>query len=374
MIPGRGASPGRALGGTLAALLLIAAVPWSGCAPAADAPSGVEVERRTWQMGTSLAVRVHAPDRDGGIETAEAVFEEVARIESLISSWDTASGLSGLNGSPVGDPVRIEPELFDLLHRADRLAEEVGRAFDPAVGPLVDAWDLRGEGRTPSPDELDRALEAVRAGFHFDPDAGVVTRRHPDAWIDAGGFGKGAALDAVARVLEERELHGALVDFGGQALTLGERPEGGPWRIGVAHPERRQDFVVELRLGSGLSVATSGGSERPGHLLDPRSGGQLAPWGSVTVVSADPILADALATAFFVLGPEAALEWASDRTEFGLLILEARPTGLRARWTPAMEPFLDDASAEALRAPAEDRDTAGPQARALRLKPGSTAS
>ena len=121
-----------------------------------------------------------------------------------------------------------------------------------------------------------------------------ITERHPDAWIDAGAFGKGAGLEAAGRALAARSVRGALLDFGGQALTLGTRSEGGAWRIGVAHPARRREAVAELHVGGGLSVATSGGSERPGHLPDPRDGRQLPPWGSVTVVGTDPGYVDAV--------------------------------------------------------------------------------
>lgn len=315
-------------------------------------------------MGTSLTVRVAADDRTSAVEASDAALEEVARLEALISSWDSTTPLGRLNRAPVDRPVPVAPELLALLARADALADSTDRAFEPAVGPLVDAWDLRGGGRRPSAAEVERALEAVRAGFRFDPDAGTAVRLHGDAWIDAGGFGKGAALEAAAEVLEDAGVRSALLDFGGQALTVGERPDGAAWRIGVAHPARRDEPARTLRLGGGLSAATSGGSERPGHLLDPRTGRQLPAWGSVTVVSPDPVAADALATALFVLGPDDALRWARSRDGVGVLVLEELPdaggsAGLRAGWNPAMGRWLDpDTAGDSTLAPSAAPDTA----------------
>ncbi|HSR42192.1 MAG TPA: FAD:protein FMN transferase, partial [Longimicrobiales bacterium] len=345
-------SPGRRPAresGRGAVLAVVALLLSTGCS-SGGAPSAVEVERSALLMGTTLTARVVAGDRPHALAATEAVFDEVARVEALVSSWDSATALGRLNRAPADEPVPVDPELLALLLRADAVAEDVGRSFEPAVGPLVDAWDLRGDGRTPTPGELTDALTAVRAGFSFDRAAGTVTRRHPDAWIDAGAFGKGAALEAAGRILADLGVAAALLDFGGQVLTLGERPGGGPWRIGVAHPARRSEAVTELRVGPGLSVATSGGSERPGHLLDPLTGARLASWGSVTVVSGEAVTADALATGLFVVGPRAALAWAGDRPEVGVLVLDAdRDGGLTARWNPAMTAWLDTTAVGQLR-------------------------
>lgn len=203
----------------------------------------------------------------------------------------------------------------------------------------MDVRGLRTGGREPTAAEVEDALAAVRAGFRLDVAPGTATRLHEAAWIDAGGFGKGAGLRAAGERLRDLGVTDALLDFGGQGLVLGGADEGGGWRIAVAHPVRRSRPVATL-LVSDRSVATSGASERPGHLLDPRTGASLAAWGSVTVVHPDPLAADALSTGLYVLGPEAAAEWARGRTDVGVLILESGPDGLRARWNREMERWL----------------------------------
>jgi thiamine biosynthesis lipoprotein len=153
--------------------------------------------------------------------------------------------------------------------------------------------------------------------FELDPSASAVTRRDTLAWLDTGGFGKGAALREAGRLLRSRGVRSAILNFGGQVLALGQDERGAAWPVPVAHPSRRHEPAVRLLLRD-RSVSTSSQSERGvtvngrrlGHIVDPRSGEPVAPWGSVTVVAEDPVAADILSTALLVLGPDAALIWA----------------------------------------------------------------
>lgn len=338
-------SAGAALAGGLGACA-------SGPVPV---PEPVRVERELFAMGTALRLHAEVADARAGMAALEAAYEEVARLEGVLSSWRAETAMSRLNRAPVGEPVDVTPELFELLAEAEAWSEATGRAFEPAIGPLIDAWGLRGSGRRPTRGEIDSALVAVRAGFHFDPELRQAVRGHPRGWMDAGGYGKGAALRAAGRVLRERGVGAALLDFGGQVLALGA-PTGEPgWRIGVAHPAQREQTVAELMIRD-ASVATSGASqrfvqvdgERLGHLLDPRTGRPAAAWGSVTVVAGDALAADALATGLYVLGPERAMDWARGREDVGVLVLEQGDGGVVPRHNDAMRHWLRPAPTEAM--------------------------
>ncbi|NIP57003.1 MAG: hypothetical protein GWM92_02595 [Gemmatimonadetes bacterium] len=309
------------------------------------------MEREAYLMGTRLRLRIAAPDRSRALSGSEAALAAVERLEARLSTWRRGTEMERANRARVGKPVVLSGRLGSLLAEAFRWAEATGGAFDPAVGALVDAWDVRGAGRRPTPPELKRALAATgETGIRLDPAAGTLTRLDEAAWVDPGGFGKGAALQRARDALVERGLDRALLDFGGQVLTLGsETGDGTGWPVAVAHPSARERPVVSLRIRD-ASVATTGtserfvevGGERVGHVLDPRSGRPVAPWGSVTVVARDPVAADALSTALYVLGPDDALVWARGRHDLGILVLESMETGeLRARWSPAMERWLD---------------------------------
>ena len=312
--------------------------------------SAVEVERETYVMGTLLKASVTASSRDLGLAAIEAVFEEMGRWENVLSSWRDDSELSRLNSAALDVPQNVSPELLALLGEVHRWAEQSGGAFDPAVGPLIDAWDLRGEGKLPSEAELAAALEKTGLGaFEVDEAAGHVIRRRDGAWMTAGGFGKGAALRAVRAILVDMGVEAAALDFGGQLLIIGSPKNGEGLVAGVAHPSRRTEVFAKLKAQGG-SVATSAASERfvevdggrYGHILDPRTGWPVPAWGSVTVMTDDPLVADMAATTLFVLGPDEGMAVAEGWKDVAVLFLRQEGDTVTVSWTDAMEPWLLD--------------------------------
>jgi thiamine biosynthesis lipoprotein len=293
-------------------------------AGAASSSRHVWVERQGYVMGTRLDVRVSAGERSSGFEAIEAAFAEVRRTERLLSSWRPDSDIGRVNAAPAGQPVAVPAELVELLEEVGTWSRATSGAFDPAVGALVDAWDLRGNGRCPSDDELRAALQHTGLELvELDRERSTIARQSANVWLDAGGFGKGQALRGVRRVLDSAGVTAARVNFGGQLLAWGAASDGGVWSVPVAHPVERERPVFTLRV-SDRSVATSGQSERPDHVLDPQSGRPVPPWGSVTVVARDPLVADVLATALFVMGLDSARAWAESRDDVGVLLLALR--------------------------------------------------
>jgi len=308
---------------------------------------GVTVEREVWLMGSPLRVRVAATDAGEGAAAIEAALLAVEELEAELSSWLPSSDLGRLRAAPAGEAVRLGPRTAALLAEARAWSDRTGGAFDPAVGSLVDAWDLRGAGRTPDEREIAAALRA--SGWdrvRLDVGAGTVARRDPATWIDAGGFGKGTALRGAAEALGRAGIRTALLDFGGQLLVRGDDPSGtsAGWAVALSHPARRDSALLTGRLLRG-SLATSGQSERGvdldtgriGHLFDPRTGAPVPAWGSVAVVADDPLAADALATALFVMGPEEGARWIADRDDAGAVFLLDRPGGAELLAAGALE-------------------------------------
>jgi thiamine biosynthesis lipoprotein len=305
------------------------------------------VERSAYLMGTTLRIRVIAEERSDATSAIESAFREVARWEDLLSTWRPDTELSRLNAAPPGTAVPLSPSVTVTLLETRRWSLRTEQAFDPAVGALIDAWDLRGAGVAPSDTDIDSALAAT--GFHHfrvDSLAGTATRMHADAWLDSGAFGKGLAVRAVRQALMEQGIANAFLDFGGQIVVLGSPASDQRWTISVAHPERRRVPVLTLSLQPGQSAATTSISERQaevdgrrvGHVLDPRTGRPAAGWGSVTVVAGDPLVADVLSTALFVMGPKRALEWADLYPEVGVVVVPSA-TGL-PQWSRSLDPAV----------------------------------
>jgi thiamine biosynthesis lipoprotein len=321
-----------------------------------DCNAGTTVERTAWLMGTSLRVEACAANRVDGVAAIETVFGAVRETEARLSTWRADSDLSRLNDGPVLDWVAVSPATASILREVSAWSEETGGAFDPAVGAALDAWDLRGEGRVPGDAELVAATSSVGSAAWEIDDLRPRVRRLVATRLDAGGFGKGAGLRAAVDSIERHALESIVLDFGGQLVVRGTDAAAGR-AIAVAHPQRRDDPAVLLWLAN-LSAATTSASERHvetsagrvGHVLDPRSGRPVPGWGSVTVVHADPLVADILSTALFVMGPDEALRWSRARPDVGVLILEADSLGaLVVRTNAALEDLAT------VRLPKEDR-------------------
>ena len=303
--------------------------------PLVPCGTGVEVTRHAWAMGTELVVEVRAASGEVAAAASEAILVEVERYDALLSTWAPTTPLSALNRADAGRPLELPAEVLELLAETAEWTRRTGRAFDPTIGAIVDAWDLRGSGRVPTADELAVARGAAGPGaFSVDRRRGVAIRHREGVWIDSGAFGKGAALRAVASVLQHFDVAAATVNLGGQVLIHGP---GCPRRISVADPGGGPGRIFEMEVVAS-SVATSGHSERPGHLLDPRSGQRTPAWGSVTIIDRDPLAADVLATALYVMGPDAGITWATEADVAALFVVD-REDGRATTWSPALERF-----------------------------------
>jgi len=314
---------------------------------AATAVQGPEtVERSLHAMGTTWTLAVEGPTRSEALLASEAAVAALEAVEARLSTWRPGSELAQLNAAPVGQPVALSPELGDWLQRAWAWSTATAGAFDPAVAPLVRAWDLRGSGRRPTPAEREEAQQASgAAAWDWSALPERVTRLDAAAGLEEGGFGKGAGLDAALEALKGAGATSARLDLGGQVavLTTATPETTEPLRYAIAHPTERRRGVLAIDLTSG-SVATSGNSERGlvvdgarlGHLLDPRTGLPAEDFGSVSVWCTNALDADCLSTALYVLGPERALRFAHETEGVEAVVLEGQGAHLRARATTGL--------------------------------------
>ncbi|MDH3205496.1 MAG: FAD:protein FMN transferase [Gemmatimonadota bacterium] len=296
------------------------------------------VEREAWLMGTRFHVVIEGVDRATADRLGESMLREVERIDALLNTWDPSTPLGRLNQAPPSSWTDVDGELAALLRESSGWADATSGAFDTRIGALIDAWDLRGSGRSPQAGELAAALAASGPNAVELGERGLM-RSSGAAWMDSGGFGKGAALRAARRLMDESPVPSearVLLDLGGQVLAFA--PFASPWIVDVAHPLRRFESAATLSVHDG-SASTSGSSERGRHILDPRSGLPVDPWGSVTVVDADAYTADALSTALYVMGPRTGIAWA-EQAGVAALFLELDGETVRPAWTSAMEPWL----------------------------------
>lgn len=269
-------------------------------------------------MGVSFRLVLYAPDEASANKAAQAALERVGYLNTLMSDYDSESELMRLcRNSSSGSPVRVSSELFFVLQRSLEMSRLSLGAFDITVGPAVRLWRrARRRHELPSTERLDAARQLV--GYQMvrlDAQRQTVELAHPGMRLDLGGIAKGYAADEALKVLKSHGIGRAMIDASGD-IVLGDPPPGEHgWRIGIAPLESPEAEPSRFLVLNNASVATSGDAfqhveidgVRYSHIIDPKTGLGLTRPASVTVIAADGITSDSLASAVNVLGPEKGL-------------------------------------------------------------------
>lgn len=265
------------------------------------------------QLGTTVTITVLHTDEASARIAVEAAFDEMERIEQIMSVYDKESLISHLNRTGKLEGRDADPEILYILQKAHDFSRLSEGAFDITVKPLLDLYQgaFSERGEPPGPDEIERALQ--RVGFKRVAVMGGTITLQEGTQITLGGIAKGYAIDRAVSILQERGIEHGLVDVGGDMRSFGSK-NGEPWNIALQNPRDRNDYAAFIPLREG-AVATSGDYERYfdrereyHHIVDPRTGYSATGLISVTIVAATALEADALATAVFVLGATGGME------------------------------------------------------------------
>ncbi|MEW6542607.1 MAG: FAD:protein FMN transferase [Nitrospirota bacterium] len=285
-----------------------------GCAHAPD-QAPVVLKRAQMQMGTLVQITVVAPTERIAQEAATAGFQEIRRLEELLSTWIPASELSRVNAAAGREPVRVSPDTFLVLQRSLDIARLTEGGFNIAVGPAVEAWSVTERQKVPGDSELE-ALQPLLdvAQIRLDEGAGAVFLARAGMRVDVGGIGKGFAADRAVEAMKSAGATAGVVALSGDIKTFGRLPDGAPFLFGIQHP-RRPGVLARVTLQD-EAISTAGDYERYferdgvryHHILDPRTLKPARGCQSVTVVAAEGIMADGLDTGIFVMGPERGME------------------------------------------------------------------
>jgi thiamine biosynthesis lipoprotein len=271
------------------------------------------VQKTETIMGTEVTVTVVAPSEKEGVAAIDAAMAEIKRFDDMMSLYKDTSEITRVNLSAGRQPVKVSPEMIEVVEVAARISDLTSGAFDVTVGPLAVLWQMRlKEKKVPTDGEI--ALARSRVGYRnivIDKSASTLYLKKPDMIMDLGGVAKGYAADKAAAVLKKRGIANGIVAIAGDIRVMGKRPDGSPWRIGVQHPREADKTLAVLDL-SDKSISTSGDYERfqivkkkrYHHILDPRTGKPSEGLISVTVVGDSGALVDPLTTALFIVGVE----------------------------------------------------------------------
>ena len=334
----------------LAALFLLPLL--FACTPA---PEHQLTELQGPTMGTFYSVQV--VDLPQAIEPEglqDRIDAELGLINDSMSTYRNASELSRFNRSQSTDWFTVSPELAWLVEEAIWASEASDGSFDITVGPLVNLWGFGPDGdidAVPTDDEIAQAQERIgyrKLSVQLDPPA--LRKTDPALYLDLSAIAKGYGVDRIAALLDEAGITNYLVEIGGELRGRGHNDRGLPWRIAIERPNPGEEREVQkiIRLHDD-AMATSGDyrnffeqdGKRYSHTIDPTTGRPLTHGlASVTVLAPRAARADALATAFLVLGPEAGVALAESLATPALFIVRT-PEGYSEIQTSAFAAYLE---------------------------------
>jgi thiamine biosynthesis lipoprotein len=270
-------------------------------------------------MACAYAIEAYA---EAGVDlrsVVEAAFDEVDRIDRLMSHYKADSPLSRINREASRHPVAVDPELFDFIASALDYTGESEGAFDVTVGPLMKAWGFfRGENRVPDASELAAVRRRVGANHvTLDRATRTIAFDAEGVELDLGGIAKGYAVDRTAGLLRQRRVSAALISAGGSSVYgLGAPPGREAWQVKVQDPVDATKTALSVSLKN-RSLSIAGSSEKSftangvtyTHIMDPRTGQPVQGMLSVAVATPSATAGDALDDAFFVLGADGSTQY-----------------------------------------------------------------
>lgn len=267
-------------------------------------------------MGTVMTHKAFGPHAE---DSLAAVCGEIVRLEGLLSRFLFDSEISRINESAGANTEKICNETYEVLSKAVEFSRQFSGCFDVTIEPLVTLWN-RFKESLEEPDDQEIKQELLLVNYRdliLDPWKMTAGLNHVGQSIDLGGIGKGYAANKILEIYKKFEILSAYSNLGGNVVTLGSKPDGSPWHVGIQHP-REEDRLIGLVPAVNQAVVTSGDyqrwytdnqGKRHHHILDPRTG-HPAESGliSVSIVAEDAMEADALSTAIFVTGMDKGLE------------------------------------------------------------------
>lgn len=310
----------------------------------------VTVSREGFSMNTVISISA-----TGREEAARpALDESLALLNHLndeLSLYQEDSTLSKINARAGGEALSVPPDVFSAVAKAQEMCQLTEGVFNPLIGPITKLWKINqnpdepGAYSLPEPASLDAALALTAPdGLELSPaqaGGGTVRLARRGAALDLGGIAKGYASTEIVKLLNARGISSALVNLGGNVHILGTKG-GAPWNIGIRNPinETTDPIALVLAVGDperrGIAVVTSGGYERYrivngvrySHFFDPRTGMPVQnDILSATLVTPDGSMADALATAFMIMGSERAMTFLAAHPGLGAVLIRRDVSG-----------------------------------------------
>mgnify|MGYP006110862981 FL=1 len=306
-------------------------------------------------MGTTYSVKINA---DNAFveknQISDDIDEILSEINQSMSTYIKESELSNINFSTISDWQSISDDLFEVIDHAINVSLKTNGAFDITIAPLVNLWGF-GPDKLQNKIPTDEIIELTKKNTGYkkisiDKSLKKISKLDPNLHIDLSGIAKGFAVDKIARYLDKRGFKNYLVEIGGELIGKGLNKDNEIWQIGIENPDNNSDTIKRIIQLKDMAMATSGNymnyfekdGVRYSHTINPVTGKPIKhKLASVTVLDNSAMNADALATAFMVLGPEKALSLANNLKIAVYLIIKDGKS-FEEKYNDYFTPYLSD--------------------------------
>lgn len=310
----------------LTILIALVSINIAGCGKSEEKKESTLAKRELFAMDTYMTLSAYGEKSEAALEEAVA---EIERLDSLLSTGDSQSEvyIVNENGSEI-----LSEDTAAIIEKSLELYESTEGNFDITIYPLMVEWGFSTENyKVPEEERIKELIKNVGAkSIEYDKKEKFLSLPEK-VQIDFGGIAKGYTSDKIMDIFERYEIESGMVSLGGNVQLYGNKTDGSLWKVAVENPNDTSDYIGVIETKD-KAIITSGGYERFfeengekwHHILDPKTG-YPAKSGltSVTIVSAEGMLADGLSTALFVMGKEKALTyWENNTDKFDTILVE----------------------------------------------------
>ena len=283
-------------------------------------------ESEIFALDTAITLKVYGSKREAVLKKLE---DKIKELDELLSTGKETSEVVRLNKA---GKALVTETTADLIKRSLAIYQNTDGLFDITIYPLMELWGFPTKDyRVPSDKEIKEKLKNVGSDkIVFDEETREISFKNKGMEIDFGGIGKGYITDELVNILTKEKVESAIINLGGNVFGFQKKPDGSLWNIAIRDPNESDKYMAAIRLEDS-AVITSGGYERYfeengviyHHILDPRTGKPSeSNLKSVSIVSKDGTLADALSTSLFIMGEEGAVEyWKKNGGNFDILLM-----------------------------------------------------
>jgi FAD:protein FMN transferase len=283
-------------------------------------------------MGNRFEISAVASDEAWAMERIDAAVEEIRRIERLLTTYSEDSETNRINQNAGIAPVKVSAETFGLIERSIRISAVTQGAFDISYGSVDKRlWNFDQQMRQLPDKELARKMVRLinYRNILLDRAGTTVFLKEKGMRIGFGGIGKGYAAERAKKVMQDSGVDSGIVNASGDLTAWGLQPEGRPWTIGIVRPDIKGEISSYLDI-TNMALATSGnyekyvmiGGKRYSHTIDPRTGLPVTGIKSVTIITPNAEIADAMATPVMIMGVRAGLYMINQMKDIEAVIID----------------------------------------------------